>query len=318
MAVNLYGPTGLAPDSVFALLEMETQRLADIFTNFSDHSELSQVTGKAGDTLDIHPEVEGVLSSALDMARASHGTFDMTLHDLKMLWHLGDGQNGHVPSDSALDSLLAENPTYKSVDGTALVPPLTLLSQHRALLHRSHARLDLGGIAKGYIVDRLHHLLDSLGCPTHLIQAGGEIRVSGSKSGNKPWMIAIRHPRIPDSTCGMLTSSKAISVSTSGDYERFFMQGGRRYHHIFDPRTGRPSTTSIAVTVVADSSLRTDALTKPLFILGPKRGAELARQYGAAAVWFRETDQGICAIPMPELKEILTLQDMKTCGNSQN
>lgn len=317
MAVNLYAPTPLDPDSVFARIEAETRRLADIFSDFSDHSALSQLAGQSGDTLNIHPEVEAVLISALDMAEASHGTFDMTLHDLKMLWNLGDGQNGKVPADSAIDSLLAENPTYQSADSIVPAAPLTLLPGHRAIVHRSRTRLDLGGIAKGYIVDRLHRLLDSLGCPTHLIQAGGEIRTGGSKPGNRPWMIAIRHPRVADSTCGMLTSNKPMAVSTSGDYERFFLQDGRRYHHIFDPRTGRPSNTSIAVTVIADSSLRTDALSKPLFILGPKRGAALARRYGAMAVWFRETEQGVCAIPMPELKGLLTLQDMKTCENAE-
>jgi FAD:protein FMN transferase len=316
MAVNVYGKTDLAPDSIFARVEAETQRLADLFTDFSDQSALSSLAGKVGDTLTVNSEVERVLVTGLEMATASHGTFDMTLHDLKMLWGLGDGQSGQIPDSASLDSLLAENPTYKSPDTQSVTAlPLTFLENHKVVLHRSHTRLDLGGIAKGYIVDRLHHLLDSLGCPTHLIQAGGEIRVGGHKAGKQPWLIAIRHPRIADSLCGMLKSRTPLAVSTSGDYERFFEKEGKRYHHIFDPRTGKPSSNSIAVTVVADSSLRTDALSKPLFILGPEKGAALARKYGARAVWFHETENGVCAIPMPEILDLLTLQGVALCKN---
>jgi FAD:protein FMN transferase len=314
LSLALYGSIPVEPDSVFLLVEQETQRLADIFTNFSDRSELSQVTGKNGDTLDIHPEVEAVLASALEMQKASQGLFDFTLHDLKFLWALGDGQPGRIPSQAELDSLLAGNPRYHSPDSAAgWAPPLVLLGSHKAVILRNQTRLDLGGIAKGYIVDRLHRLLDSLGCSVHLIQAGGEIRVGGSKDGGKPWIIGIRHPRNADSLCGRIQTGHPISVSTSGDYERFFEKDGARYHHIFDPRTGKPSNTSIAVTVIADSSRQTDALTKPLFILGPGAGAALARQFGASAIWFHETPEGICASAMPEAKEMLSLQGVKPC-----
>lgn len=318
MSLTLYGASPIPSETVFKEIEGETERLVSIFSDFSDRSALSQVAGRNGDTIDLHPEVEAVLVSALEMQKQSHGIFDFTLHDLKFLWGLGDGQPGRIPSTHELDSLLSENPLYRATDTTqSYSPPITILNQHRAVLHRNHTRLDLGGIAKGYIVDRLHHVLDSLGCPVHLIQAGGEIRVGGQKSNGKPWIIGIRHPRLADSLCGMIRSEKPLSVSTSGDYERYFDKDGVRYHHIFDPRNGEPSHTSIAVTVMADSSRQTDALTKPLFILGPEKGAALARQYGAKAVWFQTTPTGICAAAMPELKTWLTLQAVEACPEAR-
>jgi FAD:protein FMN transferase len=314
LSLTLYGSTPIPSETVFQVVEAETQRLADLFTDFSDRSALSQVAGKNGDTISIDLEVENVIRSALVMHQASHGLFDFTLHDLKFLWGLGDGQQNRVPTQEELDSLLAENPRYHAPDTmTDWTPPLRLLGSQKVVLLRNHTRLDLGGIAKGYIVDRLHRLLDSLDCKTHLIQAGGEIRVGGHKSGKRPWIIGIRHPRNGDSLCGSIQTNRPVSVSTSGDYERFFDSGPIRYHHIFDPRTGKPSQTSVAVTVIADSSRQTDALTKPLFILGPELGAPLARQFGAMAIWFKASGDGVCAIPMSETNDVLTLKGIPLC-----
>jgi len=317
MSVSIYGKSPRPPELVFGHVEVETERMAAILTDFSDHSPLSQVTGIAGDTLPIKPEIESILNEGLEIAQASHGGFDLTLHDLKMLWGLGDGQKGDVPDSMALDSLMAENPAYHAtwLGDSAPPQPITLLPGHRVRLNRSHTRLDLGAIAKGHIVDKLHALLDSLGCPNHLIQAGGEIRCGGKKQ-DKPWMIGIRHPRISDSLAGMIRSSGPLSVSTSGDYERYFFKDGKRYHHIFNPRTGYPAESSIAVTVVADSGLLTDALSTALFVLGPEKGMAIARKFGAKAVWFEQAgkdDDAVCARVMPELASILALRDIPAC-----
>jgi thiamine biosynthesis lipoprotein len=104
-----------------------------------------------------------------------------------------------------------------------------------------------------------------------------------------------------------------LAISTSGDYERFFEEDGVRYHHIFDPQTGRPAGPYSGVTVVAESSIWADAMSTSLFILGPERGMALARQFHAAAVWLEVRDSGLCAIPMPEITPILDLQEIPNC-----
>ena len=133
----------------------------------------------------------------------------------------------------------------------------------------------------------MHAILDSLGYPVHIVKAGGDMRVGGSK-GKDPWLLGIRHPRSGEGLAGALRLDHATAVSTSGDYERFFIRNGVRYHHVFDPRTGRPAGPWSSVTVLAGNSLLADRLTKPLFILGPEAGADLLRRFGAQAVWMRE------------------------------
>ncbi len=316
MSVTLFGKGTLPADSLFALAERETARLEALFSDFMAGSALSAVQGAAGDTVRIDPEMRLVLARALEMGTASGGAFDITLHDLKALWGIGTGRTPRVPDSLAIDSVMRRNPVFGAApESPAPPPPLALIGGDKAVINRGRTPLDLGGIAKGYVVDRLHALLDSLGCPVHLIQAGGEIRTGGRKPG-RPWRVGIRHPRIADSVCGVLTSEEPVAVSTSGDYERFFLQDGERFHHLFDPRTGRPARSACAVTVAGGSGLLTDALTKPLFILGPGAGGALARRFGAKAVWFLERDGGICAEPMEELAGVLALQGVPRCGSA--
>jgi thiamine biosynthesis lipoprotein len=314
LALSLYGSSTLPDDSVFALAEKETARLEGVFSDYAARSALSGVKGKAGDTLPVESEVYEVLQAALKMGGDSRGAFDITLHDLKSLWGIGGGGRGKVPDSAAVDSVMRGNPVYRrGWNAEAEGGPVTLLPGNRAVMRRDSLQLDLGAIAKGFVADRLHALLDSLGCPNHLIQAGGEIRLGGRKRGG-PWLVGIRHPRSGDTLAGMITSAEAISVSTSGDYERYFMEGGRRYHHIFDPRTGAPALGVCAVTVAAPRSMIADALSTSLFVLGPDSGAALARKYGAAAVWFLEKPEGVCAVAMPEMKNLLALQGAPPCG----
>jgi FAD:protein FMN transferase len=314
MSVSVYGDAQADDEAVFAKLESETDRLSGLLTDFSAASALSAVKGSVGDTLRIAGEVAEVLNIALQAGREGNGSFDITLHDLKWLWGLAAGQTGAVPDSAAIDSLLADNPVFRSGwDSAMYSPPVSLLPAGKAIVRRSGVQLDLGGVAKGYIVDRLHRLLDSLGRPDHIIQAGGDTRIGGRKTSG-PWRIGIRNPRAADSLSGMITSAEAFSVSTSGDYERFFEKDGMRYHHIFDPRTGRPSRNAMAVTVIADSSVLADALSTSLFVLGPQRGPEVARRSGAKAVWFVQRPEGRCAILMEEMRPWLELKGLSACA----
>lgn len=313
MAVSIFGSAPISDDSIFFRLEAETERLSLLFSDFSSRSALSEIKGHIGDTVNVNPEIYTVLITALDVGEITHGSFDVTLHDLKWLWGLGDAQTGHIPDSASLDSLLKDNPTFHANwDSSKFVPPLTLLPGNRAILHRENTQIDLGAIAKGYIVDRLHALLDSLGCPNHILQAGGEIRVGGKKQSG-PWKIGIRHPRASDSISGMIQTAEPKSISTSGDYERFFEVAGVRYHHIFDPRTGKPATPYCGVTIIAEHSILADAMSTSLFVLGPAKGMPVARHYHVSAVWFEARPSGLCLIPMPEILPLLDLQGTPTC-----
>lgn len=130
---------------------------------------------------------------------------------------------------------------------------------------------DLGGIAKGYAVDLAAQKIVAMGVKSAIINAGGDLRLIGSRVDGRPWRIAIRHPRRTGSFLGYLDIRDA-AVATSGDYEKYFIYEGRRYHHILDPRTGMPGGASNSVTVVAPNSCLSDALATGLFLLGPDRG----------------------------------------------
>ena len=291
-------------DSAFKALEAESSRLELILSDFLPFSALAKVQGRSGDTLEIAaPELSEVLRAAEKAAFETEGSFDATLHALKGAWGLASGDSGRVPTDSELAVIMKNNPSFgaKPEDHPALFPPYRMLKGNRMVLLRDSVPFDLGGIAKGYAVDRLHALLDTLGYRVHLVQAGGDMRVGGLKPGG-PWRIGIRHPRQTDSLAGTLRVESSRAVSTSGDYERFFLKDGKRYHHIFDPRTGRPAGPWCSVTVLAAESIWADALTEPLFVMGPVRGQALLSRMGAEALWMRETPGGgLCHVASPGL-----------------
>ena len=310
------------PESAFAAVERESRRLELVFSDYLPYSALSGLRGKSGDTLAVRQkELADVLRAAERAALETGGAFDVTLHALKQAWGLSTGAEGRVPADSELAAAMRGNPAFGAgPEGRpALFPPFRMLPGDRILLLRDSASFDLGGIAKGYAVDRMHAILDSLGWKVHLVQGGGDMRMGGLKPSG-PWNIAIRHPRAGDSLAGALHLAASRAVSTSGDYERYFEKDGVRYHHIFDPRTGRPARPWCSVTVVATESLWADALTEPLFVLGPEASGPLLARLGAEALWIREEIRedgaGLCHVATPGLRgsDRLELEGVPACA----
>lgn len=330
LSATLYahGKTLVSEDSAFALLERESARLENLFSDYMPGSSLKKLLGRAGDTLETEGEIMEVFRAAEEMSLASRGSFDITLHNVKKAWGLASGDSNRIPTDAELAAAMRGNPAFgASPDSNpAEHPPFRLIDGNRLVLLRDSVVFDLGGIAKGYAVDRLHFLLDSLGFPNHIVTAGGDLRVGGNKPGG-PWILGIRHPRHPDGLAGSLTLATPLAVSTSGDYERYFIRDGVRYHHIFDPRTGKPSRPYCSVTVLTSTSLLADRLTKPLFILGPRQGAALLKRFGARAVWMREAGDGsaaaakddagaprLCYVASEGLDGVLKMKDIEPCG----
>jgi len=206
-----------------------------------------------------------VLRLAMKIAEQSDGAFDPTILPLISLWNFDSG--GELPHEEEI--LAARNMVdYRRVkidaQGAVELPP--------------GWGFDLGGIAKGAVVDQIADYLKEEGYEDFLIDAGGDILVSGLKRGKEPWSIGIRHPRSRDKLIGFLHLGRAgetRAVVTSGDYERYFEYGGKRYHHILDPSSGYPADNSIAVTVIAPTCARADALATAAFVLGPDQGLEL-------------------------------------------
>jgi thiamine biosynthesis lipoprotein len=146
--------------------------------------------------------------------------------------------------------------------------------------------LDLGGVAKGYAADLAVKSLKEMGISAGIVAIAGDIKAFGLKPDNKPWIIGIKNPRQTNNDDEIIAkihlSGKAIS--TSGDYERYFMLNGQRFHHLLDPETGYPAYECQSASVIADEGVMTDGFDNALFILGPEKGLALAKEMGIDAI----------------------------------
>jgi thiamine biosynthesis lipoprotein len=138
--------------------------------------------------------------------------------------------------------------------------------------------IDLGGIAKGYAIDRGIEVLRERGVTMALMNAGGDLRCLGTKADGTPWRIGVQNPREKTSIVGVIKVSDG-AVATSGDYERYFLQDGVRYHHLLDPATGMPARACQSVTIVAQTAEMADVMATAVFVMGPERGLAFIRDH---------------------------------------
>ncbi len=244
---------------------VEIQRVEDLMTDWRP-SPLMELNAAAGQgPIEVAPELATLIARGLRLGELTGGAFDITYAGAGKLWDF-KRQPPVVPDEEAVRAALA-HVGYRRV---------------RVDLEKSTVdlpegmRLGLGGIAKGYGVDRAMAVLLEHGIEHGIVSAGGDLKVLGRKFG-KPWEIAIRHPRDRERVLAVLPVSNTC-VMTSGDYERFFDHEGKRYHHILDPRTGFPATGCMSATVVAQDAADADSLATAMCVLGPKRGLALVEE----------------------------------------
>ena len=245
-----------------AVLE-EMRHVDESMSTYKPTSEVSQVNAKAADgPLRISKELFDLLTAAGEYSVITDGAFDITyasvgyLYDFRKHIHPDDVQIGHA---------------LPAVDFHHVV----LDAKNRTVyFSRAGVRIDLGGIAKGYSVDRGIERLQALGFTRAYVSAGGDSRIIGDRFG-KPWMVGIRDPRKGEGTVITRIPLADAAISTSGDYERFFEEGGVRYHHIIDPHTGRSASKVRSATVIGPTATRTDGLSKTAFVLGPEKAMEI-------------------------------------------
>ena len=251
----------------------ELRRLDDMMSLYKDTSEITKVNLAAGrEPVKVSPEMIEVVEQAAEISRLSGGIFDVTIGPLVVLWQMRL-KEGRVPSD---DEIARVRPlvNYRNivVDRTAST----------IFLKKTGMIMDFGGM-KGSMVDRVADLFRKRGIKNAIIAVAGDIWVLGHRDDGTSWRIGVQHPREHDKTLAVLDLSDKY-VSTSGDYERFVIREKKRYHHIIDPRTGKPSTGVISVTLVGDRGAFIDPLAKVPFILGPEEGMKIVKKFGAQAI----------------------------------
>lgn len=255
----------------------EIQRIEALMTTWREDSEISKINAAAGkEPVVVGAETLQVIQESIHTSEISEGTFDITFETLHGLWKFDQDLDPHPPKDADLKAkvkLLG----YKHIK----VDP----AKSTVFLDKAGVKISLGGIAKGYGVDKAVAVLEKAGLTSFFVQAGGDLFARGKKPDGSEWSAGIRDPRGTSEKYFALIPLTDHSFSTAGDYERSYMIGAKRYHHIIDPRTGYPAAASRSVTVWAPTALLADAIDDAVFILGPEKGLKLVESLdGVGAV----------------------------------
>jgi len=278
ITVKAYGKNAdKAADKVFKRIS----ELEEILTVNDTGSEIDDLNDMAGIVeVKLSSDSLYVLNKAKEYAELSEGAFDVTIGPLVKAWNIGT-DNPRVPLKDEIDELL------KLVDFRDLKIDN---ANHTAYLARRGQMVDLGGIAKGYAGDEAIKVLKENGIESALVNLGGNVVVLGSKPDGNLWTVGIQNPREAAGKYLGTISVRDKAVVSSGDYERYFMKDGVRYHHILDPRTGYPADSGlISTTIIADSAIDADALSTSVFVLGLENGMKLVESLdGVEAVFVTE------------------------------
>ena len=246
----------------------EFDRLEALLSNWKNDSDVTRLNNNAGiSPVKVSQDTIAVLRTAREVSDLTRGKFDITFGVLTDIWRFDHDQDNVVPEHDLIEARL-KRIDYKAVevDSTA----------GTAFINRPGMKVHLGGIGKGYALDRAIALLRGQGFTDFLIQAGGDLYVAGTDGGT-PWKLGIADPRGNHEPFARVQVSDG-TLSTSGDYERFFMKDGKRYHHILDPDFGEPAHGCRSVTLVSNKAVLADAIAKGVFLLGPAEGMKLIEQ----------------------------------------
>jgi thiamine biosynthesis lipoprotein len=255
---------GLAQDEADRAINLafaEVRRIDTLFSTFKPESPVWKLNHGSDTLVPMPREVLDLMRRCDTLWRGSGGAFDVALQPLIEAWGF-EGEHPAVPSDTVLAAAHSRS-GWRNFDLTA----------DGRVRRRPGAGLNFGAIAKGYAVDRAIAVLRRQGVAEALVNAGGEIRSTGGA-----WQVGIQHPRSPSELLAVI-DPRGRAVATSGDYEQFFEHAGIRYHHIFDPASGKPARGCQSVSIIADDDMTADALATAVFVLGPKSGLEFLRQY---------------------------------------
>lgn len=260
--VELWSDEHAAGEAAASAVMREMHRIDHAMSPHKPASELSRINREAARrAVPLSEEMFQLLVRAVDFSDLTDGAFDITTASAG---HLYDYRAGVLPVPAALERARAGiGWRHLELDARAR----TLRFAHPA------TRIDLGGFAKGHAVDNARRLLAARGIAHANVSAGGDSRVIGDRRG-RPWTIGIRDPRRAGEVVAVLPLEDT-SISTSGDYERFFERDGERHHHVIDPRTGASARAARSVTVLAHDGLSCEALSKAVFVMGPAEGLAL-------------------------------------------
>ena len=319
LSEKIYGTKDVTQDIKEELDKLEKEQLSWR----EDSSVVSQINADAqkGTKTKLDSNMTSWVETSLELAKRSNGAFDPTIGRLTRLWNI-EGDNPKVPSKQEIKNTLKDTgytkihlekvesqstaTTKKNVDKDIKDNTDESVS---SIYIEDQCTLDLGAVGKGIACDvAQNYLKQQKEVSGAVIAVGGSILLYGSKADGTNWNVAVQNPRGQDGEAmGVISLSGTTNVSTSGDYEKYFMQNGKRYHHILDPSTGYPAESGlISVTVVSDNGLLSDGLSTACFVLGKEKGQKLLETYGAEGIFI---DQNKKVTVTKGLKDKFTILD---------
>ena len=278
-------PAKNAAEEIFT----ETGRIEKIMSLRDPKSELNYINSKAGTgPVKVSQDMLKILKVSLLVSEISDGVFDLSIGPVVKLWGFAGGEN-KVPSETEIK-------TAHALVGYKMIK--VDWGKKEITLDKKGMILDLGGVAKGYALDCARPIFKKYGITDMMINAGGQVYVTGHNQRGKDWKIGIVNPRQKDSFIGTVAESNKC-IATSGDYEHFFIANGELYHHIFNPNNSYPARDTVSATIILNAedfeypSTMADALTKAVFIGGQRKGLEYcAKVKNTGAIIFYKSKNG--------------------------
>ena len=271
MHLTAYGPNASkAIEAAFNRVD-EIEKMASSSINTSDVNKINEAAGK--EYVNVHPEIIKIIKTSIEYSKISNGAFDITVSPLIKLWGIGTPDE-RIPTDSEIKEKVALV-GYNNISINDADSSVKLMKEGMAI--------DLGGVAKGFTADEIIKVLKEYNVNSAIINLGGSsIYTLGEKPDKTLWSIAIQNPRKEknEGNIGIINLNQD-ALSTSGDYQRFFIKEGKRYHHILDPTTGYPaeagvmSDTILVDSSIADCNMIADILTKITFVSGVDKGFKI-------------------------------------------
>ena len=271
VSLSTWGTTAAQNRKASRLIREDFARMHDTWHAWKKGGLLGEINQNIADgkATPLSAEAAALLQQTAALSRQSNHLFNPAIGKLVALWSFhGELWKGPPPAQNEIDALLQSNPTLDSLQ----FENGTIASSN------PDVKIDLGGIATGYAVDRAIEQLKQLGIEHAIVNTGGDLRAIGTK-GERNWNIGIRSPDGGEAVASLQPQGDE-SIFTSGDYERMFEYGGKRYHHIIDPRSGWPATGTRSVTVIHKSATIADAAATALLVAAPDQRATIARQMG--------------------------------------
>lgn len=265
-----------------------------LLNRYDPSSEIACINQGQGTWVPVSPLTKEALRQARSWGQRSRGAFDVALGQVLDLYEFGQG--GSVPGEHELATAL---------QGAGLGAWELDAVASRARTLRSETVLDLGGLHKGLAVDQAASVLRERGVAHALVDASGNMQAIGARPDGGPWRIGIENPRQPGRLIAVVPLADR-AISTSGDYQQYFERDGVRYHHLLDPRTGKPARSVASVTVLAPTAMEADILSTALFVLGPEAGLRLLKGYPDVDALFVTPDLRL--IMTPGLRAVAEVQ----------